>query len=213
MEVLQANQDCACKRSDPEHFHIVAAPITVCDYGADHLSRNASHFEQLIASVVLDVVPRQRPTTRRGVMSPLLRAVAFHNPLNGRQRYPIWVRASLTKPHENVTMQCPALLCLRAVPQVMADAKGSRYAPLQKVHLDRMHPPLKRKSVLQGMLRESNAAARLVDARKEVLNPFFRSWPRKRSSSHHSKHLRALVVVRYLAVAGRKVRFTAVELD
>ena len=63
------------------------------------------------------------------------------------------------------------------------------------------------------MLRERDAAARLVDARQEVLNPFFRGWPRKRSSSHHSKHLRTFVVVRYLTVAGNKVRFADMEAD
>ena len=62
---------------------------------------------------------------------------------------------------------------LGPVPEIMADAQWSRVAPLQKVHLDRLHPPLKRQCVLQGMLCESDAAARLVDARQEVLDPFF----------------------------------------
>ena len=62
---------------------------------------------------------------------------------------------------------------LGPVPEIMADAQWSRVAPLQKVHLDRLHPPLERQCVLQGMLCESDAAASLVDARQEVLYPFF----------------------------------------
>ena len=46
MEVLQADQDCAGKRSDPEHFHSVAAPVAaVCHYRADHLPGNLRHVE------------------------------------------------------------------------------------------------------------------------------------------------------------------------
>ena len=51
--------------------------------------------------------------------------------------------------------------------------------------------------VLQGVLRKLDAAARLMDARQEVLDPFFRSRSCKGPSSRRGQHFCALVVVRH----------------
>ena len=99
MKVLQADQDRAGKRSDPEHFHIVAAPVAaVCHYRTNHLPRNARHVKPLVTSIMLDVALRQRRRTAPcGLVPPLFGAVALHSPRNRRQRHPMGVRVSLTK--------------------------------------------------------------------------------------------------------------------
>ena len=84
---------------------------------------------------------------------------------------------------------------LHPVPIVLRDSERRRHGPLQEALLDRMHPTLERKSVLEGMIGKGDFAVSLSHARQEKLDSLLRRRSRERSAAHGGEHLGAPIVV------------------
>ena len=146
--------------------------------------------------------------------------MAFDSPGVRGQRLPVGSQRSLSKPHEDVRVECTALLGLRPfvdvlrcvhplehkhannendnnspIPVILGDSERRHRAPLQEILLDGMDSPLKTQRVLERVLGKLDTTTRSPHACEQELNALLLRWNRKWPAPDDREHFRASVVV------------------